>query len=157
MARYRIIEDRECSEPACRYELTEGVTVKWPWFLAGATLAIAAPVTVSAQGQYPVRTVPGYQCMALAHVWNGIGPMPPPVPEFAGPEKTAPKSGIAMATVIVDSPARVADGRTRVLRPDGQVAWIDSSELAPWHVVSNPNARCRVVQMSNGLFGTTSN
>ena len=119
-------------------------------FLAGATLAIAAPVTVSAQGQYPVRTVPGYQCMALAHVWNGIGPMPPPVPEFAGPEKTAPKSGIAMATVIVDSPARVADGRT-------QVAWIDSSELAPWHVVSNPNARCRVVRMSNGLFGTTSN
>src|SRR5712671_2115807 len=56
MARYRIIEDRECSEPACRYELTECVTVKWPWFLAGATLAIAAPVTVSAQGQYPVRT-----------------------------------------------------------------------------------------------------
>jgi len=95
--------------------------------------------------------------MALAHVWNGIGPMPSPVPEFAGPEKTAPKSGIAMATVIVDSPARVAYGRTRVLRPDGQVAWIDSSELAPWHVVSNPNARCRVVQMSNGLFGTTSN
>ena len=131
--------------------------MKWPWFLAGAALAIAAPVTVSAQGQYPVRTVPGYQCMALAHVWNGIGPMPSPVPEFAGPEKTAPKSGIAMATVIVDSPARVAFGRTRVLRPDGQVAWIDSSELAPWHVVSNPNARCRVVQMSNGLFGTTSN
>src|SRR6266446_3926985 len=50
--------------------------------------------------------------------------------QFAGPEKTAPKSGIAMATVIVDSPARVAYGRTRVLRPDGQVAWIDSSELA---------------------------
>ena len=126
-------------------------------FLTGAALAITAPVIVSAQGPYPVRTVPGYQCMTLAHVWNGVGPMPPPVPEFAGPEKTAPRAGIAMATVIVDSPARVADGRTRVLRPNGQVAWIDSSELAPWHVVSNPNARCRVVQMSNGLFGTTSN
>jgi hypothetical protein len=131
--------------------------VKLSFFLAGAACAIVAPVIASAQGQYPIRTVPGYQCMALAHPWNGIGSMPPPVPEFAGPEKTARKSGIAMATVIVDSPARVADGRTRVLRPDGQVAWIDSSELAPWHVVSNPNARCRVVQMSNGLFGTTSN
>lgn len=131
--------------------------MKLSFFLAGAACAIVAPVIASAQGQYPIRTVPGYQCMALAHPWNGIGSMPPPVPEFAGPEKTAPKSGIAMATVIVDSPARVADGRTRVLRPDGQVAWIDSSELAPWHVVSNPNARCRVVQMSNGLFGTTSN
>ena len=131
--------------------------MKLSLFLAGAGLAMAAPVVVSAQGPYPVRTVPGYQCMALAHVWNGVGPMPASVPEFSGPEKTAPKAGIAMATVIVDSPVRVVDGRTRVLRPDGQVAWIDSSELAAWHVASNPDARCRVVQMSNGLFGTTSN
>lgn len=123
---------------------------------AGAIVGIVMPVLAFAQGPSIVRKVAGYQCMQLAHLWDGTGPMPAPVPEFAGAEETAQKTGIAMATVIVDSPPYVLDGRTRVLRPNGTEAWIASAELAPWHVVSNPNAKCWVVKLSNGLFGTMS-
>ena len=72
-----------------------------------------------AQSVQVARSLPGFQCNALVHVWNGQGPMPPPVSEFAGPEQSAMRVGIAMSTVIVDNPPRTADGRTRVLRPNG--------------------------------------
>ena len=107
-----------------------------------------------AQSVQVARSLPGFQCNALVHVWNGQGPMPPPVPEFAGPEQSARRVGIAMSTLIVDDPPRIADGRTRVLRPNGSFAWIDSSEIGPWHAASAPSARCSAVQMTNGTYGT---
>ena len=37
-----------------------------------------------------------------------------------------------MSTVIVDDPPKTAEGRTRILRPNGSFAWIKSSEI--WSV-----------------------
>ena len=107
-----------------------------------------------AQNVQVARSLPGFQCNALVHVWNGQGPMPPPVPEFAGPEQSAGRVRIEMSTLIVDDPPKTADGRTRVLRPNGRFAWIDSSAIGPWHAASAPSARCSAVQMTNGTYGT---
>jgi hypothetical protein len=107
-----------------------------------------------AQSVQVARSLPGFQCNALVHVWNGHGPMPPSVPEFAGPEQSARRVGIAMSTVIVDDPPKTAEGRTRILRPNGSFAWIESSEIGPWRAASAPAARCSAVQMTNGTYGT---
>ncbi|MEO8713923.1 MAG: hypothetical protein ABI369_02815 [Acetobacteraceae bacterium] len=99
---------------------------------------------------------PQLQCMSLAHLWNGEGPMPPPVAEYADPSSEAPAIGTAMATVVADKPIYVRNGRVRVVRPDGQVAWINRQDVTTWHVVSNPKARCSVVRLANGRIGTAS-
>ena len=93
-----------------------------------------------------------FQCMGLAHVWSGEGPMPPPVPEYAAPSPGAPVIGTAMATVVVDKPIREQNGRIRVVRPNGKTAWINRQDLTTWHVVSNPKARCWVVQSAKGMI-----
>ena len=61
-----------------------------------------------------------------------------------------------MSTVVVDRPVAEQNGRVRVVRPNGQVAWINRGDIVPWHVVSNPNAKCSVVQRANGSVGTMS-
>jgi hypothetical protein len=104
----------------------------------------------------PAKQLPQFQCMSLTNLWNGEGPMPPPVNEFASPRPDAPSVGTAMSTVVVDKPVEVRNGRVRVVRPNGQVAWIDQGDIATWHVVSNPTAKCSVVQLANGSIGTTS-
>ena len=90
-----------------------------------------------AQNVQVARSLPGFQCNALVHVWNGQGPMPPPVQEFAGPEQSAGRVGIAMSTLIVDDPPKTADGRTRVLRPNGKF------RLDRTSVGDRPVARCK--------------
>lgn len=120
--------------------------------LLSALICIALPLA-------PVRAqeaVPSYQCMGLRNVWNGQGAMPPPVTEYSAPSSDAPSVGIALSTLIVDNPPSIVDDRVRVIRPNGDAAWIDSSQVEPWHVVSNPAAVCSVIRLPNGTFRTTS-
>ena len=98
---------------------------------------------------------PSYKCMGLKNVWNGEGPMPPPVLEYAGPSAGAASAGIASAILIVDNPLKITDGRVRVIRPNGEVVWIDRSQITPWHVVSNPSAVCSVSVLPNGTLQAT--
>ena len=120
----------------------------------GAVICISLPLaTVHAQEE---SVVPSYKCMGLDNVWNGQGPMPPPVMEYAGPYPGAASVGIALSTLIVDNPPTVVDGRMRVIRPNGGAAWIDSSHVTTWNVVSNPEAVCSVVRLPNGSLRTTS-
>jgi len=101
-------------------------------------------------------TSQSYQCMGLKNVWNGEGPMPAPVLEYTGPSPAATSAGIASATLIVDDPITIIDSRVRVTRPNGELVWIDQSQITPWHVVSNPNAVCSVVVLPNGTLQTNS-
>lgn len=114
-------------------------------------------LTVSAHGQgiHAVRKLDGYQCMSLAHVWNGEGPQPAPVIAYAGPAPGAPRVGFVASTAITASPLRVQEGRVSVLWPNGRTVWVGEQELVPFHVVSDPNAVCTPVLLSNGRFGTT--
>lgn len=100
--------------------------------------------------------VPSYQCMTLKNDWNGQGPMPVPVIEYASPSPGAASVGIAMSTLIVDDPPSVVNDRVRVIRPNGTPAWIDSSQVTTWHVTSNPSAACSVIRLPNGTLRTTS-
>jgi hypothetical protein len=124
--------------------------------LASVTSLAWAAAAAQAQPVRVVRDLPGYKCMALPHLWNGVGPMPPPVPVYAGPQSSTPQVGIAASTVIVKSPMQVTSGRTQILQPNGHSAWIAVNEIGPWHVESNPYARCYPALLSNGMYGTTS-
>lgn len=125
--------------------------------LAIGILSFTAVAGGDARAQTQAEQVlPGFQCMSLAHLWNGQGPMPTVVHEYASPAANAPSVGIAMATVVVDSPPKHEDGRVRVIRPNGAAAWIAQSAIVRWHVASNPNAQCVVVRRANGMVVTTS-
>lgn len=120
-------------------------------------LAIAILVGVSsvshAEPIHAVKTLPGYQCMVLAKLWDGEGPQPPPVHVFAGPGPDAPEVGIAGGSIIVPSPEHTVNDRTEMLFANGRTVWIGVSDIAPFHVVSNPHASCTPVLLSNGRYG----
>lgn len=122
------------------------------------TIAVftAVMITGAAAHAQTETTLPNFQCMSLANVWNGQGPMPPAVHEYAAPNAGAASVGIAMATIVTDRPMRVEDGRVRVIRPNGRTAWIDKMAIGPWRVASNPNAQCWVVRRQNGMILTDS-
>ena len=128
-----------------------------PFSLQLATSLVAAGILSASNAlAQSTKQLPQFQCMSLAKLWSGAGPMPPPVAEFATPQAGAPSVGTAMSTVVVDRPVAEQNGRVRVVRPNGQVAWINHGDVSAWHVVSNPNATCSVVQLANGRIGTTS-
>ena len=108
-----------------------------------------------AQGIHAVRKLDGYQCMSLAHVWNGEGPQPAPVIAYVAPTPGAPRAGFIAATAIVASPPRVESGKLSVLWPNGRTVWADQQEFVPFRVASDPHAVCTPVLLSNGRFGTT--
>ncbi len=127
-----------------------------PFVIRGA-LAVAILACVSGMARadaiHAVKTLPGYQCMVLAKLWDGEGPQPPPVHVFAGSRPDAPEVGIAGGSIIVPSPEHTVDGRTEMLFADGRTVWIGTSDIAPFHVVSNPHATCTPVLLSNGRYG----
>ena len=117
--------------------------------------SLLSSVTSFAQGVHAVKRLDGYQCMSLAHLWDGVGPQPAPVHVYDSPAPTAAAVGFAAGTVLVTNPARAAGGRLQMLWPNGRTVWIASSEVVPFHVVSDPNATCTPVLLSNGRYGTT--
>jgi hypothetical protein len=118
-----------------------------------AMTAIARTGGAKAQGIHAVKKLDGYQCMSLAKLWDGVGPQPAPVHVYGAPDPNAPAVGFAAASVIVPSPLKVVDGRIPVLWPNGKTVWVNQADVAPWHVVSDPNARCTPVLLSNGRYG----
>ncbi|GAB0119867.1 hypothetical protein Acid7E03_39390 [Acidisoma sp. 7E03] len=129
------------------------------WFKRGLSFGVALCAAVSIGASAFARTkevLPNFQCMSLSNAWNGQGAMPPPVQEFAGPGANAAPVGIAMSTIVTDRPMKIQNGRVRVVRPNGSTAWISKSAIGPWHVASNPNARCWVIRKASGLILTDS-
>ena len=119
-----------------------------------ATIALTLETfRVSAQSINVVRTLPGYACMSLAKLWDGIGPMPPRVPVYEGPEPSAPQAGFAGPSIIVRSPIQVTGGRAPMLWPNGRTVWISAHDFVPWHVASDPHATCKPALLSNGIYG----
>ena len=122
-------------------------------------LLVALPIlclTVNravADDVHTTGTLPGYQCMSLANLWNGVGPMPPPVHVYSGPEQDAAPTGTAGGSIIVSDPIQSVNGRTPMIFADGRKVWIDVKDIKPWHVVSNPHATCTPVLLSNGRYG----
>lgn len=127
--------------------------------LSNFKAALAAAILVFSAGSafsddvHAVRSLPGYQCMVLAKLWDGEGPQPPAVHVFAGPSASSPRVGVAGGSIIVSSPLQVIDGRTNMLFADGRSVWINASDIAPFRVASNPHATCTPVLLSNGRYG----
>lgn len=119
--------------------------------VTSCVVVIATPAF--AQAPRASQPLPGYQCMSLAKLWDGVGPKPPPVSVYSGPEHTATAVGIAGGTVIVPSPLRPVNGRSMMIFPDGRQVWINVSDIAPWRAAADPNATCRPVLLPNGRYG----
>lgn len=125
------------------------------FFGAVICASLFGSVSSFAQGVHAVKRLDGYQCMSLAHLWDGVGPQPAPVHVYDSSAPTATAVGFAAGTVLVTNPARAVGGRLQMLWPNGRTVWIASSEVVPFHVVSDPNAACTPVLLSNGRYGTT--
>jgi hypothetical protein len=122
-------------------------------FIASLAIITCSAAGAHAQGIHAVKTLDGYQCMSLAKLWDGVGPQPTPVHVYDSASPAAAEVGFAAATVIAPSPLKVEDGRIPIVWPNGRTVWINKSDAAPWHVVSDPNATCRPVLLSNGRYG----
>ena len=118
-----------------------------------ALALVSGAFQAQAEQVQTVKTLPGYQCMVLAKQWDGEGPMPPPVYAYAGPQSNAAQIGVAGGSIIVPDPVHSTGGRTQMIFADGRTVWISTDAIAPWHAVSNPNARCSPVLLSNGRYG----
>ena len=120
--------------------------------LALPLLCVTANYAV-ADDVHTTGTLPGYQCMSLANLWDGVGPMPPPVQVYTGPNQDAAPAGVAGGSIIVPDPVRAVGGRTPMIFADGRKVWIDVKDIKPWHAASNPHATCLPVLLSNGRYG----
>ncbi len=100
-----------------------------------------------------VRALPGWQCMALASSYGPQGTNAPAAPVYAGPDADAQQIGTAAGVIIVSSPPRPVNGRTEIIRPNGQKAWIAMNLLTQWHSLSDPKAVCYPALLSNGRYG----
>lgn len=109
--------------------------------------ALLAPAAALATGLTAVQPIPGYVCMAL---------QPPDAasPVLQSPSASAPRLGIASATMIVASPPQTMNGYAKVLHLDGRPGWVDASKLRPWRSASDPSATCTPSIMSDGRPGT---
>lgn len=120
--------------------------------------AILAAVGANAQGLKPttvVRTLPGWKCMALASSYGPQGAFAPPAPVYAGPQPSASQIGTGAGVIIVPEKLQPVNGRTEIIRPNGQKAWIDVNQLTVWHSLSDPSAVCHPAILSNGRYGFT--
>jgi hypothetical protein len=125
--------------------------------LFGVSMLCATAGVAYAQGLRPVevvRTLPGWQCMALASTYGAQGALAPPAPVYAGPS-SARQVGTGGGVIIVPDPLRPVNGRTEIIRPNGQRAWIDVNLLTKWHSLSDPASVCHPAVLSNGRYGFT--
>lgn len=120
---------------------------------AFAMLGIVSSYGAEAEGIHAVKTLSGYQCMSLAKLWDGVGAQPAPVHVYASSQPSAPEVGFAASSVIVPNPLKVVNARIPMLWPNGKTVWVNEADVAPWHVVSDPHARCTPVLLSNGRYG----
>lgn len=122
-------------------------------FLYAILLAASVPVLAQAEGLHAVHPIPGYVCMQLALTSAQIVDPKIGVPVREAPSRSATIAGYAATTVIVQSPPQAKDGFLQVLRPDGELGWIEAGYLRPWTNPYAPNARCVPSLMSNGKPG----
>jgi hypothetical protein len=124
-------------------------------------LVVAAMLAASGahgQGLKPttvVRSLPGWKCMALSSAYGPRGTYASPVPVYAGPQTSAPQIGTSAGVIIVPENTQPTNGRTEIIRPNGQKAWIDVNQLTAWHSLSHPSAVCHPAILSNGRYGFT--
>jgi hypothetical protein len=124
--------------------------------LAIAT-ALLSP-TVHAQSYDQVKVVkklPGWQCMVIAAAYGPLGTNAPPAPVFDGPQPGAAQIGTDGGVIIAPASIHPTNGRTEIIRANGQRAWIDVDQIVPYHSLSNPAAVCYPALLSNGRYGFT--
>lgn len=122
----------------------------FPIATLGILLACGA---AHAEALRAVRPLPGYACMQLALTPEQLTDPKVGVPVREAPSRAAPIVGFAANTVIVQDPPQPEAGFLQVLRPTGEVGWIEAGYLRPWSNPFAPSARCSPAIMSNGKPG----
>ena len=102
----------------------------------------------------PGSPLSGYQCYNLNEValkltpedaWEGRGF--PPV--FEGPSEESGKLGRAAGLIYVDWPLREDNGFVRILRFEGQIAWISASLIRPLYRDPGSKGGCTLSWQGN--------
>lgn len=91
--------------------------------------------------------------MALASSYGPQGTNAPAAPAYAAPDANAEQIGTAAGVIIAPSPLRPINGRTEIIRSNGQKAWVTVNLLTQWHSFSDPKAACYPALLSNGRYG----
>jgi hypothetical protein len=126
-----------------------------------SSLALASAlafISGSAQAErlQPGSPLSGYECYSLNEValkltpqdaWEGKGF--PPV--FEGPSEKSQKLGSAANLIYVDWPLRENNGFVRILRFEGQIAWISESAIRPLYRDSGSKGGCTLQWNGNRI------
>jgi hypothetical protein len=103
------------------------------------------------------KAIHGYNCMSVDYkalnateeeIWNGTAS--PPV--FAGPTEGSKKLGVSAGIVYVAWPLEKLNGFVRVLRPNGDKAWISEIALKPYRNASASAITCTLDRDERGLI-----
>ena len=121
-------------------------------FAAAGIIAIG---TADVQAFEEDRPIDGYNCMSINYkalnvtdeeAFNGTGLQP----VFAGPTETSRKLGTTGGTVYVEWPLNKVNGFVRILRPNGEHAWIAEIALKPFQNADASSITCTLYQNANG-------
>lgn len=111
-----------------------------------------------AQALTAVKPLFGYKCMSVnvkmlnatpEDLWNGKGL--PPV--YAEPSDRSQQLGTNGDVVVVGWPLNEVNGFARIMRLNGQTAWISSKVLQPYVNANGTAGACTPSLMSNGSIG----
>ena len=124
------------------------------FLVAAATVLVSATAYAQSYKRVVVvKVLPGLQCMSLASAYGPQGTNAPPAPVFDGPQPQAAQIGTGAGVILAPATIRPINGRTEIVRPNGERAWIDVNQLSPWRSLSDPNAVCQPALLSNGRYG----
>jgi hypothetical protein len=117
-----------------------------------ATLAFSSGLA-QAQGTQSAKSLSGYACMSLNITDEQANDFHFHVLFYAKPNAHASVVGYASSQVAVRMPVHTVDGFTEALFPTGEVGWIQSTLLRPYHSKLDPTARCVPTMLANGRIG----
>jgi len=124
---------------------------------AVGTITIAGEDVRAAEAD---KVIDGYNCMLIDYnalnvteeeAFNGTGLQP----VFAGPTEGSRKLGTTGTIGYVDWPLNEVNGFVRMLRPNGEHAWIHENALKPLGHASASVVTCRLSQNAKGRIQYT--
>jgi hypothetical protein len=101
------------------------------------------------------KVIDGYNCMLVDYkalnvtdeeAFNGTGLQP----VYAGPTEESKKLGTTGSMVYVEWPLNKVNGFVRMLRPDGEHAWIHEIALKPFGKADASSVSCTLSQNAKG-------
>jgi len=122
-----------------------------------AALGLITIASADVQAVEEAKVLEGYNCMSVNYkalnvteeeAYNGTGLQP----VFVSPTEGSKKLGTTGGMVYVDWPLNKVNGFVRMLRPNGEHAWIHEIALKPFGNASPSAITCTLARDERGLI-----